>query len=140
MRLIRFFLILLVSVALPFTNVAAAAMVHCAQEASGIEQVAAAQAHDSDLHAHHHHAMQAQQPQQAKADHHQHHASGKSAKSGDTCSQCAYCQSCTSAFFPATDSRMPSFSASDIKPGLVAGAAPSPHLDPLFRPPRLTFA
>ncbi|KIF80001.1 hypothetical protein [Noviherbaspirillum autotrophicum] len=140
MRLIRFFLILLISVALPFTNVAAAAMVHCAQAAGGIKQVAAAQADDSGLHAHHHHAMQAQQPQQAKADHHQHHASGKSAKSGDACSQCSYCQSCAAAFFPAADSRMPSFSASDIKPGLVAGAAPNPHLDPLFRPPRLAFA
>lgn len=130
MRLFRFFLVLLISVALPFTNVAAAAMVHCAQEATQV------QASDIGMHAHHH----AAQAQQDTAQHHAHHASGKAEKSSDGCSQCSYCQSCASAFFPAVDSRMPAFSASDIKPDLVAVPAPTPHRDPLFRPPRLAFA
>jgi hypothetical protein len=136
MRLIRFFLVLLISVALPFANVAAAAMVHCAQSAVDIQEAVTVQADGAGMHSHHH-EMHAQQD---TTDHHQHHTSDKSGKSSGECSQCSYCQSCASAFFPAVDSRMPSFSASDIQPNLVAGPAPTPHRDPLFRPPRLAFA
>lgn len=136
MRLIRFFLVLLLSVALPFTNVAAAAMVHCAQPTGDAREAVVIQADTAGMHAHHH-AMHAQQD---KADHHHHHASDKSGKSADGCSQCSYCQSCASAFFPSGDSRMPAPAVSDIQHGMIAGPAPTPHLDQLFRPPRLAFA
>lgn len=132
MHLIRIFLAILISIALPFANVAAAAMVHCEPSAGAAQEAVLAHAHDAGMHAHH-------PAQQDGAEHH-HHAAGKPVKNGDGCSQCSYCQSCAAAFFPAAANRMPTPSASDIRHNLHAAPPPTPLAEQLYRPPRLAFA
>lgn len=132
MRLIRLFLIVLMSIALPFTNVAAAAMVHCGESTMTPGTIASAQPDDGGMHVHHHAAQK-----QDATDHHQHHSHGK-ADSG--CNHCSYCQSCTSAFFPPVDSAVPSFEAADIRYSLVTDPVPVPFLEQPFRPPLFAFA
>lgn len=133
MHLLRIFLAILISIALPFANVAAAAMVHCAPSAGAAQEAVLADAHDAGMHAHQH-------AQQDGADQHHHHAAGKPVKNGDGCSQCSYCQSCASAFFPAAAHRTPTSSASDIRHSLQAAPPPTSLAEQLYRPPRPAFA
>lgn len=127
----RLIIIFLISIALPLSNLATAAMVHCAQTTKAPD--AAVTMTDHASHAHHHEQMQ----EQATADHHQHDGS---AGGHPSCDHCSYCQSCSSAFVPPTGGDMPRLKISTQTRHGVPDMASQSVLEQLYRPPRFAFA
>lgn len=132
MRLIRLFLILLLSVSLPFANVAAAAMEHCAQQETVAQSPASENMDHSGMHAGHH-AMQ----DQTASDHHPHDSSSHDSAG---CSSCSYCQSCASAVVPPHRSESVRVEPKAIVKTPVTDPVPRTFLEQPFRPPALAFA
>jgi hypothetical protein len=135
MRAFRLFLVLLLSLALPLSNVAAAAMMHCAEPAPAAQ--ASMEDAAGDMHGHGHEHHHAAQPDN-QADHHQQHDASAKANAG--CDHCSYCQSCASAGLPAVSHTM-----QHLKPlGHIAVHASDDVLQAAsalpYRPPRPAFA
>lgn len=133
MRLLRLFIVVLISLAVPFSNVAAAAMAYCAQSQKTSQVMEVASADDTGIHAHHHHASSSQ----TKVDHHQH---GSSDKGQAGCDQCSYCQSCVSAFALPIHSGVPKIKVAGIVKAWATDAPPQAILEQPYRPPRFAFA
>lgn len=132
MRLLRLLLAVLLSIALPFTNVAAAAMVHCAQPATATEAVMAMPADGADMHAHHH-----QMQDEGKAGD---TSQMPSADGGGGCDHCSYCQSCVSMFFAPQNHDVVQSKPVSAAQIWVAEVLPQSVLEQLYRPPRFAFA
>ena len=132
MRLIRLFLILLLSVSLPFANVAAAAMVHCGQMETASQPVASEHSEHSSLHAQHH-AVQ----DQGAVDHQQ---QDSSSPTNASCNHCSYCQSCASAIVPPLVSQTLRIDKSVIVKTSFTDLLPRTFLEEPFRPPAFAFA
>ena len=132
MRLIRLLLILLISISLPFANVAAAAMQHCVQESSASSavsiddtQLSGQPAERAGIHV------------KSTADHHSHDSSGHSELA---CSSCSYCQSCAAAIVPQLDNRSIRLAAPLLVKTMVTDLVPRTFLEQPFRPPSHAFA
>ena len=135
MRLIRLFLILLLSISLPFANVAAAAMVHCAQPATESQSIASDHIKHSANHANH--AEHAAVQEQGTAGQQPHNAFNHNDVG---CSNCSYCQSCASAIVPPLASQSVRIEARVIVKTSFTDLVPRIFLEEPFRPPALAFA
>jgi hypothetical protein len=131
MRLFRLFLVLLLSVVLPFSNVAATAMVHCAPTETVAESGAADHSDHSGMHAQHHGLQD-----QSASDHHQHDLSNDYAG----CSNCSYCQSCASALVPPLANHHFRINPPATLKTPITSLVPRIFLEEPFRPPALAFA
>lgn len=133
MRLVRLFLILLLILALPFTNVAAASMAHC-ENSSGMSQEHAAEPADHGGHGGQH-ADHGAISDHDQSDHSQH---GAVDQNDAACSHCSYCQSCVSAIAPRPASALPLDIPAKEK-FRVTDQVMQSFQEPFFRPPRLAF-
>lgn len=132
MRLIRLFLILMLSVSLPFANVAAAAMVHCAQTETAAQSVGSDHMAHSGAHAGHH-SMQGQ----SAADFQQNDSSSQNKVE---CANCSYCQLFTSVIVPPLGNESWWLDASSTAKTPLTSLVPRIFLEEPFRPPALAFA
>lgn len=132
MRLIRLFLLVLLSISLPFANVASAAMVHCAQMETTVQSNAPHHTDHSGMHAEH----RVMQDQDASDPQHDLSSSQNSAE----CSNCSYCQSCASAIVPPLSSQSWRIEAPPSLKSPLTSLVPRIFLEEPFRPPALAFA
>lgn len=135
MRVIRPFLILLISFALAFTGVAASAMTHCAETVDLGQAEVQASADGTGIHADHEAMLHAHaaQPDANTQGHHGHTPSdGLSAE----CNHCSYCQSCASASMPPVGSKAHHVDDSSLTTSSVTESVTQFHTDSPFRPPR----
>ena len=132
MRLIRLFLILMLSISLPFANVAAAAMVHCAQPATESQSITSEHIKHSANHAEH-----AAVQDQGSAGQQQHNAFNHN---NVGCSNCSYCQSCASAIVPPLASQSVRIEPRITVKTSITDLVPRIFLEEPFRPPALAFA
>ncbi|MBI1892486.1 MAG: hypothetical protein HYS18_17720 [Burkholderiales bacterium] len=141
MRSLRLFIVVLISLALPFTNVAAAAMAHCGQMNSSMHHKSAAPME--------HAATDVSHIDHSKMDHSAHQMMDNQASADENpssnndvtaCNHCSYCQSCVSVMIPLSINPVPTLNSSGAEKSFITTSVPQSVVESLFRPPRLAFA